>query len=112
VRDEPNIPDNTKGPAVEVSLASENKRFTRLDTLAHICPLAGDFEAGLDGLCASVHGEDHVVAEHGGEVAGEGGEDGVVKGTGTEGELASLLDQGGENLGVAVTLIDGSSEVN
>jgi hypothetical protein len=77
---------------MEVSLAGENKCFTRLDTLAHICPLAGDLEASLDGLCASVHREDHVIAKHGGEIASIRGEGGVVEGTGRESELASLFD--------------------
>jgi hypothetical protein len=90
--DELNVPNDTKGPAMEVSLAGENKRFPRLDTLPHICPLASDLEGSLDGLCASVHGEDHVVAEHGGEVAGERAERGVVECTGAEGQLPSLLD--------------------
>jgi hypothetical protein len=51
-----------------------------------------------------------VVAEHGGELPREGSEDGIMECTGAQGELPRLCYEGGEDLWVAVALIDRSTE--
>lgn len=95
---------------MEIPLASQNNRLASRDILAHISPFAGDLETCLDGLGTSVHRENHVIPKHGGDFAGKRPKGRVVEGTRGEGESAGLIDEGGEDFGMAVALIDRSIE--
>ena len=81
-------------------------RCTGLDTLDLVRPLAGNLDGRLDRLGTSVHGQNHVVAEHLADLFGPAGEDIVVESARAEGQTASLVGQGLDELRVAVTLVD------
>lgn len=91
---------------MEVLLGSKDQSLVGRNALDLVCPLPGDLDGSLDGLGARVHGESHVVAEHGVDLFGPLGEDIVVEGTGAEGEPAGLLGESLDELGVAVALVD------
>lgn len=91
---------------MEVLLGSKDQSLMSRDALDLVCPLPGNLDSGLDGLRAGVHGESHVVAEHGVDLFGPLGEHIVVEGAGAEGEPAGLLGEGLDELGVAVALVD------
>lgn len=99
-----NVPDNTNSATMKIPLGTEHDRLPTRYALAHIRPLPRQLDRRLDGLGAGVHGEDHVVAEHLRDGAGELAEEGVVEGAGGEGEFLGLGDEGGDDAGVAVAL--------
>jgi hypothetical protein len=93
---------------VEILLYGEDQRLVLLDTLDFVTPLARDLDSCLNGLCTSVHGQDHVEAEQLGGIFGEAREDIVVEGATAEGQPRSLLSESLDKLGVAVALVDGA----
>jgi len=91
---------------MEVSLTCEDEGFAWWHFLTHICPLAGNLEGCLNGFRSGVHWEDHVVSKHGSDLPCKGAKFGVKKGPRGEGKPSGLLYQRGENLWVAMTLVD------
>lgn len=92
---------------MEVVGDGKDEGLASLDALDLVRPLAGDLDGGLGSLSARVHGQDHVVAKDVANLLGPLGEDIVVEGAGAEGEGGGLLDEGLDELGVAVALVDG-----
>lgn len=98
---------STYRAAVEVVLSTQNHRLVLRDTLDLVPPFAGDLDAGLDGFGAGVHGQDHVVAEELGDELGEAREDIVVEGARAESQTGGLVAERGDQLGMAMALVDG-----
>ncbi len=65
---------------MKIALAREDDRFASRDLLAHICPLAGYLERRLNGLCARIHGQHHVVPKHRRDIPRERPEGRIVEG--------------------------------
>lgn len=97
----------TYGTSVEVVLSTENNGLVFGDTFDLVTPLPSNLDAGFDGLGTRVHGEDHVKAKVLGDKLCKTGKYIIVEGTGTEGDTRGLVDESGDQLRVAVTLIDG-----
>ena len=72
-----------------------------------IGPLARRLDGGLHGLGPRVHGQDHGVAGHLAKLLGQHGPLVVAEGPGGQGQLAGLLDEGPDDAGMAVALVDG-----
>jgi hypothetical protein len=102
-------PDDTDGPAVEISCGTEDDSATFGDAFLLICPLARELDACFDGLGARVHWEDHVIAKYFGDLFRKCAENGVIERPRGKGEALSLLHQGGHDAGVAVPLINGTA---
>lgn len=99
------IPDDPQGSPMEVILNAKNNSLTFGDSLLHICPLPGKLHGSLDGFGSGVHWEHHVVAEHLRDLLGEAPKDAVVEGPRREGEFLGLLNEGGDDLRVAMPLL-------
>ncbi len=99
--------DDGDGAAVEVAFAADDLHVLILDTFLHHAPAASQLEAGLVGFGTSVHGQHLIVAKIFGDILFPLAEAIIVEGAAAEGELLSLVGQGLDNLGVAVTLVDG-----
>lgn len=96
---------------MEVARRAEDDRLVVGDALLFVCPLAGELEGGLHGLRTSVHGEYHVVAKHVGDLLREPAEYRVVEGARRQGKLLCLLNEGGDDPGVAMTLRHGCGQL-
>ena len=92
---------------MEVVLAGDDLGLVRCDTLLLIAPLAGGLDSGLDGLGARVHGQDHVVPGQGAELLGQHRPLVVAEGARGQRKLAGLGDQGVDDAGMVVALVDG-----
>ena len=101
-------PDDTDGPAVEITCNAEDECATFGDAFLLICPFARDLDTCFDGLCASVHWEDHVIAKEVVDLFRKGAKNRVIERPRGKGEALSLLHQGGHDAGVAVPLINGA----
>jgi len=99
--------DDGDGAAVEVALAHHDLRLAVRDALLLVGPLAGQLEGGLDGLGTAVHGQDHVEAEQPGHVPLVLAEGVAVERAARQGQAPRLLGEGGDDLRVAVPLVDG-----
>ena len=93
---------------MEIVVCAKDQRLALGHLLDLISPLAGDLDGRLDRLGARVHGEDHVEAEGVADLLGPDGEDVIVEGARTEGDAASLLGKGLDQLWVTVALVDGT----
>ena len=91
---------------MKVVLHTEDDRLVLRNALDLVSPLAGDLDAGLDCLRAGVHGQYHVKAEELGDELGETREDIVVEGARAEGQARGLFTESGNQLGMAVALVD------
>lgn len=98
----------TYRPSVEVLGNREHQSFTRCNLLHLVSPLARNLDGRLDSLSAGVHRQDHVIAKRRRDLLGPDGKDIVVESARAERQPASLLGQGLDQLGVAVTLVDGA----
>lgn len=78
------------------------------NALCLVAPLSRNLDGRLDGLCARVHGQDHVEAKRLGDDLGKARKDIIVKGSRAQGQGAGLVDEGLDELGVAVALVDGA----
>lgn len=79
---------------MEVVLYTQDKSLVLGDSLHLIAPLASDLDSGLDGLRASVHGQDHVETKVAGDELGKTREDVIVERTRAKGNTRGLVDQG------------------
>jgi hypothetical protein len=86
---------------------AENESFPLRDPLGLVPPFAGNLDGRLDRLGARVHGHDHVEAKELGHELGKAREDVVVEGARAQRQGRRLLDQGLDELRVAVALVDG-----
>lgn len=93
---------------MEVVDGGKDQRLVLLDALDLVSPLAGNLNGSLDGLGAGVHGQDHVVAEHGADLLSPLGEDIIVESARAESETAGLLGDNLDELRVAMALVDGA----
>lgn len=93
---------------MEVVRDGKDEGLVLLNALDLVSPLAGNLDGGLGGLGASVHGQNHVVAKDIADLFSPLGEDVIVESAGAESENGGLLGQGLDELGVAVTLVDGA----
>jgi hypothetical protein len=100
----PNDPD---GPAVEIACGTKNDSATFRDAFLLICPFTRELDAGLDGLGASVHWENHVISKYFGDFFRKSTENGVIECPRGKCEALGLLHQRGHDAGVAVPLING-----
>lgn len=89
---------------MEAPAARHNQRLVLWDALPFIPPLSGHFYRRLDALCSRVHGKHHLIAKDGRELLCKPAELVVVEGAAAESHSLSLVDQGLDNLWVAVTL--------
>ena len=99
--------DGGKSPAVEVLRDAEHQRLVLGNALGLVAPLARNLDGRLHGFRASVHGQHHVETGHARDLLGEFREDIVVEGSAAEGQAAGLVDECLDELGVAVSLVDG-----
>lgn len=65
--------------AVEVLLCGEDPGLVLRNALDLVSPFARNLDSGLHGLSTSVHGQDHLEAQHRSDLLGEAGEDIVVE---------------------------------
>lgn len=93
---------------METPIHADHPRLALLDALFHVPPLSRHLDRRLYGLYTGVHGEDHVVPEHLGHLLRIGSQVGRMEGTGRERAEVGLGDEGGEETGVTVTLVDGA----
>lgn len=100
------MPDNSQGAAMEVPLSTQHNRLTFLHPLLLIRPFPSKLDACFHRFCACVHGENHVILEQLGDLAREAAKHGVVEGAGGEGELLRLLNEGGHDTRVTMTLLN------
>ena len=98
-------PDDAEGPSVKVAFYAQYYCFTLGDALLHICPLPWELDGSLDGFNTSVHGKDHVIFEHLGDLLGKSAKDAVVERSRGKGELLGLLNEGSNDARVTMTLI-------
>lgn len=89
---------------MEIPCHTEDDSLTLRDTLLLIGPLAGEFNRSFDSFGTSVHWQNHVVAKHGSNFLCVLPEDRVIECPRRQRELLSLLDEGGDNSRVAMTL--------
>ena len=92
---------------VEILCSGENQRFVLWYALDPVCPFPSNFDCRLNGFCACVHGQNHVVAECVFDLLGPFGEDVVVECAGGEGESLRLFAECFYELGMTVPLVDG-----
>ncbi len=77
---------------MEISCRTQHNCLALLHRLLLVCPLPGKLHGSLDRLCPRVHGEYHVVLEDGRDLFGELPKDGVIEGSGGEGEPLGLIN--------------------
>lgn len=92
IRSGSHIPDDPKGPSMEISCSTQHDRLALLHMLLLVCPLPRKFQRRLDCLCPCVHGEYHLILEEGRDLLGKLSEDRVVEGPGGEGEPLGLFN--------------------
>lgn len=90
---------------MEVAFYAEHHCFTLGDALLQVCPLPGELDSSLDSFSTSVHGKDHLIFEHLGDLLGEAAKDAVVERSRGKGELLGLLDEGSNDARVTMALI-------
>lgn len=73
------IPDDAQSPSMKIPLNTQHDRPALVHTLSLVSPLPSELQRGFDGLCASVHGQNHVVPEKGRNLLGELAKDRVVE---------------------------------
>lgn len=100
------IPDDPQCSPMEVVLNAKNNSLAFGDSLLHVCPLPGKLHSSLNGFGSSVHWEHHVIAEHLRDLLGKAPKDAIVKGPRGKGELLGLLNEGSDDLGVAMPLLN------
>lgn len=93
---------------MEVLRNTKDPGFVLGNALDLVGPLASKLDGRLDSLGTSTHGQTHVVAKDVANLLGPLGEDIVVESARAQGEAASLLGESLDELGVAVTLVDGT----
>lgn len=91
---------------VEVVLRAQDDRLVLRNTLDLISPLTSDLNTGLDSLCTRVHGQNHIEAEVLSDKLGEAWKDIVVEGTRAQSDPRRLVHESGDQLRVAVALVD------
>ncbi|EGE56146.1 hypothetical protein RHECNPAF_7500118 [Rhizobium etli CNPAF512] len=98
--------DDAQRPPMEIVGADDDLRLALRHTLDLVSPFAHRLDGGLHGFSAGIHRQDLVRAGESGELFIEIGELVVAEGAGGEGEPARLLDHGGEDLRMAMALVD------
>ncbi|KAI6751061.1 hypothetical protein HG530_013975 [Fusarium avenaceum] len=99
------VGDNDTGLTLN-GLADESGSLLLGNALDLVCPLAGNLDGSLDGLCTSAHWQNHVVAKDAADLLSPLGKDIVVEGSGAESQPAGLLSKSLDELGVTMALID------
>lgn len=89
---------------MEVTRNAKDNSLAFRDTFFHISPLSRELDTGLDCFGTSVHGQHHVISKHGGDFLGKTTENTVVERPGRERQFLGLLDQGGHDTGMTVSL--------
>ena len=95
-----------EGTAPEVLLGEEDLGRVLRQALDHVTPLAGELDGGLAALHSGVHRQHLVEAEELGDVLLVRAEAVVVERPGGECDGLRLLGERGDDLGVAVPLVD------
>jgi len=93
---------------VKVLLNTEDQCLVGWDALLLVAPFPCDLDRGLYGLCASVHGHDHVEAKHLGSVFSKPGKDIIVECAAAQRQARRLLYESLDKFWVTVALIDGA----
>ena len=95
------------GAAVKIVGADDDLGLVLRHAAHFIAPLANRLDGGFDGLGAGVHGQDLVGAGEAREFFVEQPELVVAEGARGDRQLAGLLDQGRQDLRMAMALVDG-----
>ncbi len=64
-------PDDAQGSPMEVALHAEHYGLPFFNPFAHVRPLSGELDGGLDGLSAGIHGQHHFISKEGGDLLGK-----------------------------------------
>lgn len=99
--------DGRQGTSPKVIGRKQDAGLAIGNALDVVTPPTGELDGRLATFDARIHGQDAVVAKEVGDKLGVFSERVVVKGTTREREFGGLVDQGLDNLGVAMPLIDG-----
>lgn len=62
------VPDDADGPSMKVALDTEYDSASLGDAFLHVSPFPRELDGGLDSFCARVHGKNHIVPKHLGDL--------------------------------------------
>ena len=91
---------------MKVAFHAQHYGFTLGDAFLHVCPLPRELDGSLNRFSTSVHGKDHVVSEHLGDLLGEATKDAVVERSGGKSDFLGLVDEGSNDARVTMALIN------
>ena len=97
---------------VEVLLDGQDDSLVLGNSLDLVSPLSRHLHSGFDRFSSSVHRENHLETGELGEELREGTEGGGVECSGRESESRGLLDQSGDDVRVAMSLIHRAVDTN
>lgn len=99
--------DDSGGASVEVVFEDDDFGLVFGDVFDGVAPFSGEFDGGLDGFGAGVHGADAVGFAEFGEGVEEESDFGVDEGAAGDGDMVELVSEGLDDVGGEVSVGDG-----